>query len=74
MFTSRMFDNKTGIIAFAVGFVLISAVLLITPIHGFFKVEALSGALLAAVYGIAFGSMIVIQAVKACLLRSKAKK
>ncbi len=62
--SKRMFDNKFGLLAFAAGFVLISGVLFITPIHSFFKVTELSAGLLGAVYGLAFGSMIVVQIIK----------
>ena len=71
MFTSRMFDNKFGLLAFAAGFALISAVLFIKPIHGFFKVVDLSWGLLGAVYGLAFGSMLVVQIIKSVISRVK---
>ena len=71
MFTKRMFDNKFGLMAFAAGFALISAVLFITPIHEFFKVVPLSGGLLGAVYGLAFGSMLVIQMIKSFIAAAK---
>ena len=64
MFTKKMFDNRFGLLAFGVGFALISAVLFITPIHPFFKVETLSAGLYAAIYLLAFGSMIVVQMIK----------
>ena len=71
IFTKRMFDNRFGLIAFAAGFLLITAVLLITPIHGFFKVESLSAGLLCTVYGLALGSMITVQIIKAVISAAK---
>ncbi len=71
IFTKRMFDNRFGLIAFAAGFLLITAVLLITPIHGFFKVESLSAGLLCTVYGLALGSMITVQIIKAVICAAK---
>ena len=71
MLSKRMFDNKAGIGAFLIGLVLISAVLFITPIHGFFKVTELSAGLMGAVYGLAFGSMLVVQIIKAVIAAAK---
>ncbi|MBR1764764.1 MAG: cation-translocating P-type ATPase [Ruminococcus sp.] len=72
MFTKKMFDNSFGLLAFGAGFVLISAVLFIKPIHSFFKVVSLSAGLYAAIYLLAFGSMIVVQIIK--FIISAAKK
>ncbi len=71
MFTKRMFDNGFGLIAFAVGTALISAVLFIEPLHKIFKVVSLSGGLLAAIYLLAFGSMIVVQMIKFIITMAK---
>ena len=71
MFTKRMFDNKFGLLAFAAGFVLISAVLFIEPLHVFFKVETLSAGLVGAVYGLAFSSMLVVQMIKSVITLAK---
>ena len=71
MFTSRMFDNRFGLIAFGAGFALISAVLLIKPIHSFFKVVSLSWGLFGAVYGLAFASMLTVQIIKSVITRVK---
>ena len=71
MFTKRMFDNKFGLLAFAAGFVLISAVLFIEPLHVFFKVETLSAGLVGAVYGLAFASMLVVQMIKSVITLAK---
>ena len=67
----RFFDNKAGLAAFGIGFVLISAVLFINPIHTFFKVTELSAGMMGAVYGLAFCSMIVIQIIKGIIKAAK---
>lgn len=74
MFTNRMFDNRTGLIAFGTGFALISAVLFIKPLHSFFKVAELSWGMTLAVYGLAFCSMLVIQIIKSVLKRVMTKE
>lgn len=73
MFTKKMFNNRAGILAFVLGFLLINCVILIPALSGLFKVVKLTGALLASVYALSFGSMIVIQIVKACVYRIKNK-
>lgn len=73
MFTKKMFNNKFGVLAFVIGFMLISCVIFIPALSGIFKVVKLSGELLAAVYALSFGSMVVIQFIKACSSRSKNK-
>ncbi|MFR6495883.1 MAG: hypothetical protein ACLUOF_05270 [Ruminococcus sp.] len=46
--------------------VLINAVLWIPGLHELFKIEnGMSGVLLGAIYGFSFGSMVLIQIVKA---------
>ncbi|MGN0623013.1 MAG: cation-translocating P-type ATPase [Oscillospiraceae bacterium] len=71
MFTKKMFSNKFGVLAFIAGLALISCVILIPALSGIFKVVKLSGGLLAAVYALSFGSMVVIQFIKACGVRAK---
>ena len=71
MFTSRMFNNRFGLLAFAAGTVLISLVLFVTPIHGFFKVAELSWAKIGAIYALAFASMLTIQIIKSVVSRLK---
>ena len=65
IFSSRLWNNKTLLGAFAVGALLLAAVLLIPGLKSLFQVAQLSGALLGAIVGLAFGSMLVIQALKA---------
>ncbi len=71
IFTKRMFNNSFGILAFVLGMLLINCVLLIPALSGLFKVVKLSGGLLAATYGLSFGSMIIIQIIKAVVFRVK---
>jgi Ca2+-transporting ATPase len=65
IFSSRLWNNKTLLGAFAVGALLLAAVLLIPGLKSLFQVMPLSGALLGAIVGLAFCSMLVIQALKA---------
>ena len=52
--------------------ILLAAVLLIPPLEPLFQVAELSAGLVAAIVGLAFGSMVVIQILKA--IRSMGKK
>jgi Ca2+-transporting ATPase len=65
IFSSRLWNNKTLLGAFAVGALLLAAVLLIPGLKALFQVMPLSGMLLGAIVGLAFCSMLVIQALKA---------
>ena len=58
--------------AFAVGALLLAAVLLIPPLEPLFQVAELSIGLVGCIVGLAFGSMVVIQVLKA--IRSMGKK
>ena len=69
IFSSRLWNNKTLLGAFAVGALLLAAVLLIPGLKSLFQVAALSSALLGAIVGLAFGSMLVIQLLKAIRTR-----
>lgn len=64
LFTSRFFNNKYMQMAFLAGFVLLTAVLTIPALHGMFAVQTLSLVQLLQVYGMAFGSMVIIQILK----------
>ena len=55
-----------------VGALLLAAVLLVPPLEPLFQVAELSAGLVAAIVGLAFGSMVVIQILKA--IRSMGKK
>jgi Ca2+-transporting ATPase len=65
VFSSRLWNNKTLLGAFAVGALLLAAVLLIPGLKALFQVMPLSDMLLGAIVGLAFCSMLVIQLLKA---------
>ena len=57
------------------GMVLINAVLWIPALHGLFQIEnGMSGVLIGAIYGFSFGSMILVQIVKAIVAAVKKSK
>ena len=61
----RFWDNKYLLGAFVVGAMLLGAVLLVPPLEPLFQVAQLSASLVGAIVGLAFGSMVVIQILKA---------
>lgn len=74
LFTRKMFNNKAGLLAFVVGMFFINAVLLIPALHGLFQIDdGLTGALFAAVHGLSFGSMVLVQIVKGVIMLAKEK-
>lgn len=64
-FTKKMWNNKSMIGAFLIGFVLLNAVLLIPAVQGIFSVTPLTPAELVSVYGLALATFAVIQFLKA---------
>ena len=72
LFTKKFWNNKSLLGAFLVGAVLLCAVLLIRPLARVMQAAALTPALLLAILGLALGSMLVIQLLKA--LRTRGKK
>ena len=72
LFTSRFFHNKWLLGAFALGAVLITAVLTLPGLHLLFKVESLNLTQLGQVYLYAVTSLLLIQALK--WIRIKLKK
>lgn len=72
LFTRAFWNNKFLLGAFAVGALLLAAVLLIPPLEPLFQVAELSIGLVGCIVGLAFGSMVVIQVLKA--IRSMGKK
>ena len=75
IFSKRLWNNKFGLMAFAVGMILINAVLWIPGLHGLFQIENnLPGVLIAAMYGFSFGSMVLVQIVKAIVAAVKKSK
>ncbi len=64
LFKKGFFNNKALQGAFIIGLALITSVLLIPGLHSIFKVVTLSGAQLAAVYGLALSNLVLIQLIK----------
>ena len=63
-FTKKMWNNKSMIGAFLIGFVLLNAVILVPPLHGIFSVAPLTWIALLAVYGLSIGTFVVVQLLK----------
>ncbi len=70
LLTKRFWDNRYLLGAFAVGVVLLGAVLLIPALESLFQVVQLSAGLVGTVVGFAFVSMVVIQLLKAIRTRT----
>lgn len=64
IFTRALWNNKSLISAFAVGFILLSAVLIVPALHGVFAVAAIPAGQLLTAYALAFCSFFAIQLVK----------
>lgn len=63
-FRREMWNNRSLIGAFLIGFVLLNAVLLIPFLQGIFSVDPLTMTELLSVYGLALGAFVVIQILK----------
>lgn len=63
-FTKKMWNNKSMIGAFFVGFVLLNAILLVPALQGIFAVAPLTIAELLTVYGLSLGTFVVVQILK----------
>lgn len=63
-FTKKMWNNKSMIGAFLIGFVLLNAVILVPPLQGVFSVAPLTWIELLAVYGLSLGTFVVVQLLK----------
>ena len=63
-FTKKMWNNKSMIGAFLVGFVLLNAVLLIPGVQGIFSVTPLTVVELLSVYGLSLATFVVVQILK----------
>jgi len=68
LLTRRFFSNKFLLGAFGLGALLLGLVLLVPALEPLFKVVPLTGGLVGAIVGLAAGSMVVIQAIKAVLM------
>lgn len=71
LFTKKFWNNQSLLGAFLIGAVLLFAVLLIRPLARVMQAAALTPALLLAIPGLALGSMLVIQLLKAIRTRGK---
>lgn len=69
LLTRRFWNNKYLLAAFAVGTLLLAAVLLLPPLEPLFQAVRLSAGQMGAVVGLSAGSMAVIQALKAVWVR-----
>ena len=63
-FTKKMWNSKSMIGAFFVGFVLLNAVLLVPALQGIFAVAPLTIVELLTVYGLSLGTFVVVQILK----------
>ena len=63
-FTKKMWNNKSMIGAFFVGFVLLNAVLLVPALQGIFAVAPLTIAELLTVYGLSHGTFVIVPILK----------
>lgn len=64
LFTGRFFNNKYMQYAFLAGFVLLTLVLTVPALQGFFAVQTLNLTQLLTVYGLAFLNLPIIQLMK----------
>lgn len=64
LFTGRFFNNKYMQYAFLAGFVLLTLVLTVPALQGFFAVQTLNLTQLLTVYGLAFLNLPIIQIMK----------
>lgn len=71
-FTKKMWNNRSMIGAFLIGFVLLNAVLLVPFLQRIFSVEVLKMSELLTIYGLALASFVVIQILKT--IRNKFKR
>ena len=70
LFTKKMKNNKWLIGAFALGILLVTAVVMIPGLHTIFKVQTLSFTQLFTVYGLAALNIPVIQLLKAIWVKA----
>ena len=69
IFTGKFFNNRYMQGAFLAGFVLLTLVVTVPVMRGFFAVQTLNAGELGIVYGLAMGSMLVIQGLKSLIKR-----
>lgn len=68
-FKKQMWNNKSLIYAFVIGFALLNAVLLIPALHGLFAIAPLTIIQLLSIYGLSVAVFIIIQLLK--VIRNK---
>ncbi|MBE6032136.1 MAG: cation-translocating P-type ATPase [Clostridiales bacterium] len=72
LFTKRFLNNRTLLMAFGAGVLLLALVLLVPGLKGLFQVAFLSLPMLGTIVGLAIASMLVIQLLK--LIRTAGRK
>ena len=65
LLTRKFWNNRALLGAFAAGSLLLGLVLLVTVLEPLFAVVPLSAGMAGAIVGLAFGSLLLIQALKA---------
>ena len=73
IFSKDFFNNKFGLMAFGLGMVFLNSVLLVPPLKGLFKIADMTGMQFAWIYILSFGSMLVIQLIKAIFFTKSEK-
>lgn len=63
-FTKKMWNNKAMIGAFLIGFVLLNAVLLISPLQNIFAIAPLTVTELCFVYVLSLATLVIVQIIK----------
>lgn len=71
LFTNKFFNNIYLVGAFAIGFALITAVLMIPALHSIFKVTTLNVTQLMTIYGLALANLPIIQLMKWVKIKMK---
>ena len=73
IFSKEFFNNKFGLMAFGLGMVFLNSVLLVPQLKGLFKIADMTGMQFAWIYILSFGSMLVIQLIKAIFFTKSEK-
>ena len=73
IFSKDFFNNKFGLMAFGLGMVFLNSVLLVPQLKGLFKIADMTGMQFAWIYILSFGSMLVIQLIKAIFFTKSEK-
>lgn len=65
IFSKKLFNSKWSWAAFLTGFLLLNGVLWIPQLHGIFMIAPITPIQIFTIYGVAFGSLLVNQIIKA---------